>query len=157
MLRLANTGEREEILSLYRSVMGTKFCTWNEDYPSMEEIDNDIENNCLYVMTSEGRIIASISIVPERELDELQVWSEREDAAELARLVVNRDCQGKGLAFRMLSEMEELLREKGTKTVHLLAAKQNIPAVKTYLKADYEIKGEVNIYGNSYFAMEKIL
>jgi len=148
--------EKEEILKLYSSVIGTPFCVWNENYPSMLEIDNDIKNGYLFVEKENDEIIGAISITPENEYNELNVWKNR-NAREISRVVVSPLHRGKSIAYNMVLEVEKIVKDLGFEATHLLVAKKNIPAFKTYMKANYNVVGETFMYDNEYFAIEKIL
>ena len=58
---MAKEEDRDEILALYREQVGQEFCPWSEEYPSNDTIDFDLSRDALFVMKSEGRIIATIS------------------------------------------------------------------------------------------------
>ena len=154
--RIARQGEEEQVLSLYQSAKGSKFCVWNESYPCMTEIEHDLETSNLYVMTDGSKIFGAISVVPENELDGFDCWSCK-DGKEIARVVIDKDYQGHGLSFEMMQNVESILRESGHKAIHLSVVKSNIPAYKTYIKADFAIVGEAQMYGNDYYLMEKAI
>lgn len=150
--------DADKILSLYRSVIGSEFCVWDEVYPGMEEIRADLETDNLFVLRSGAEIVGAISIVPENELDELECWRINDGKiAEIARVTVAPGFQGRGLALKMVQEIEKVLVDRGCKCVHLLVARENMPALKTYEKAGYTVMGECDMYGHRYFACEKEL
>lgn len=151
-------GEADRVLALYQSVTGGAFCTWNEYYPGMQQIREDVESNNLFVLTSGGNIIGAISIVPENELDGLDCWKIKDGKiAEIARVAVAPEYQGKGLALKMVVETEKVLKSRGYRAVHLLAAKVNIPACRTYQKAGYQLLGECDMFGHLFCVYEKEL
>ena len=51
-MKLVHAEEQDKniVNELYISVRNTPFCVWNEYYPTMEEIDNDLNANTLYVI-----------------------------------------------------------------------------------------------------------
>ena len=152
----AGAGDADKVLALYQSVTGREFCTWNEFYPGMEEIRADYKSDNLFVLRDGTEIIGAISIVPENELDELEFWKIRDGSvAEIARVVVSPRYQGRGLALLMVRETEKILKSRGCRAVHLLAAKKNIPACHTYQKAGYQLVGECDMYEHWFCAYEK--
>ncbi len=155
-IRIARSDDAEKILSLYQSVKNGAFCVWNDSYPGMLEIKHDTETENQYVMTHDSKIIGAISIVPENELDGFDCWSCK-DGKEIARVVISEEYRGKGLSFEIVRFIESVLREDGCKAIHLSVAKVNIPAYKTYVKAGFTTVGEAEMYGNSYYLMEKLL
>ena len=154
--RLARHEDGEAVLSLYQEARSGEFCVWNESYPTMAEIEHDLETNNLYVMTHGSKVIGAISVVPENELDEFDCWS-CSSGKEIARVVVSRSCQGQGLSFEMVQRILPILTEQGCKAIHLSVVKTNLPAYMTYVKAGFATVGEADMYGNSYYLMEKAI
>ena len=152
--RMARHCDAEQVLSLYQRARTGEFCTWNEYYPGITEVEEDLKTENLYVMTQDESIIGAISVVPENELDCFGCWSCRE-GKEIARVVIDHAYQGRGLALDMVQHVEAILRGKGCKAIHLSVVKTNIPARKTYIKAGFVAVGEADMYGNSYDLMEK--
>lgn len=157
-LKHADYNDLEKIMQLYKSVIGTEFCAWNEYYPEYEELNHDFETENLYTLNENNTIIGAVSVVPENEMDNLDIWKINDKTVhEIARIVVDKKYQGKGNAYQMVSLIIEHLKENGCKSVHLSVADINIPAWKTYKKLGFEIVGEQDMYGGHYFLCEKIL
>ena len=154
--RMAQQGDAEQVLSLYQSAKSGAFCVWNDSYPSITEIEHDLETKNLYVMTDGSKIIGAISVVPENELDGFDCWSCK-DGKEIARVVIDKAYQGHGLSFEMVQNIASILRRNGYKAIHLSVVKSNIPAYKTYMKAGFAVVGEAQMYGNDYYLMEKAI
>ncbi len=153
ILRHARADELDTVLALYKSVLGTPFCVWNDEYPSRLELDHDFETENLYVLAENGRIVGAVSVVPENELDHLDCWRVRDGSqVELARIVISLDCRGRGLAAVMLGQ---LIPRIG-RTVHISAAVTNTPALKTYKKLGFDIMGEAELYGGRYYLLERL-
>lgn len=154
--RSAQQGDTQQVLSLYQSAKNDAFCVWNDNYPSVTEIAQDLETRNLYVLTAGSKIIGAISVVAENELDGFNCWSCKE-GKEIARVVIDKGYQGHGLSFEMVQNIESVLRENGCNAIHLSVVKSNIPAYKTYIKAGFIVVGEAQMYGNDYFLMEKTI
>ncbi len=154
----ANESQSKEILALYDSVRGVGFCVWDESYPTMREIKQDLQTNNLYVLTENGRIAGALSVMPENEMDTLDVWRMCDGTqAEIARIVVGEDFRGRGLAGIMVDSITEILRERGYRAIHISAAVGNLPALATYKKRGFEIMGREHIYGGEFFLLEKLI
>ena len=152
----AGAGDADKVLALYQSVIGREFCTWNEFYPGMEEIQTDYESGNLFVLRDGAEIVGAISIVPDNELDDLEFWRIKDGkVGEIARVAVAPEYQGRGLALLMVRETEKILKHRGCRAVHLLAAKINIPACHTYQKAGYHLMGECDMFEHWFCAYEK--
>lgn len=154
--RPAQQSDAQYILSLYQRAQSSGFCVWNDSYPSMAEITHDLETESLYVLTDGGKIIGAISVVPENELDGFACWS-CSSGKEIARVVIDKAYQGRGLSFEMVQNIQSILRKSGCSAIHLSVVKSNIPAYKTYVKAGFVTVGTADMYGNHYYLMEKAL
>ena len=152
--RLARPGDGAQVLALYQSVKGDAFCVWDESYPTGAEIAHDLETQNLYVLTEDSKIIGAISVVPENELDGFDCWSCKA-GKEIARVVIHKARQGRGLAFEMVQRVEAILRQKEQLSIRLSVVKSNLPAYKTYQKAGFSVVGEAKLYGNDYYLMDK--
>lgn len=152
----AQKEDAQKVLSLYQRAKSGAFCVWDDSYPTMTEIERDLETENLYVLTDGSNVIGAISVVPENELDGFDCWSCKE-GKEIARVVVDKRWQGQGLSFEMVQQVESILRSNGCKAIHLSVVKSNIPAYKTYIKAGFAVVGEAQMYGNDYYLMEKAI
>jgi ribosomal protein S18 acetylase RimI-like enzyme len=157
VFRLAKASEKERIMEIYSSVKGTEFCVWDPDYPGPAEWKQDFETGNLFVLEERGRIAAAISVLPENELFDLGIWPKELEAFEFARVAVSPEYQGRGFAALMVQNVEAVVKDRGGKRIHILAAPGNLPAVKTYEKLGYRTVGECFAYGHDYLAMEKEL
>lgn len=158
-IRKATRSDLPPVSALYREAVGSEGCTWNEYYPTFEDAENDLAHGGLYVMENEnGRIIAAASVVPENELDGLDFWNyQGGHVREVARITVKKEYRGRGLSAVLLGRIFELLKKDGCEAIRLLAAKCNSAALRTYEKMGFEVLSDCEMYGNEYFAEEKIL
>ena len=155
--RKAKETEIEAIAALYESVKGQKGCTWDEFYPSIDTAREDFSCGGLYVLTEENSVIGAVSVVGENELDDENCWREKTNAREVARIAVAPSRQGQGLAAEMLKILFRELEMSGCRAVHLLVAKENPPALRTYQKLGFDFLGDHFVYDNDFFMCEKIL
>ena len=88
LFRKAEMCEAETVMGLYKAVIGTPFCPWNESYPGEIEIAEDLQAGTLYVLEEDREIIGAISIVPENEYDDFECWTVKENTREFARVVI---------------------------------------------------------------------
>ena len=47
LFRKAEMSEAETVMGLYKDVIGTPFCTWDESYPGEQEITEDLQEGTL--------------------------------------------------------------------------------------------------------------
>jgi len=153
-LKIANEKDANEILSLYDSVRGKVYCVWNDNYPVMEEIENDLRSKGLFILKVGDKIAGAGSIYPENEMDG-EIGFRISDATEIGRIVISPEYQGRGLAKILVSELTEEVKKRGTKAVHLAVEINNIPAVKTYKSLGFAFVGNMTAYGHDYYLCEK--
>ncbi len=158
LFRAAQPIDAHPIFTLYRSVVGQPCCVWNDQYPGMPEITHDIETGNLFVLEDGDSIMGAISIVPENEMDDLPYWMVRDNACEIARVVIHPEHQGKGYARLLVQEITRILQdERSCAAIHLSVATVNEPAYRTYRKLGFTTVGEKDMYGNHYHLCEKRL
>lgn len=70
--------EAEEILQLYQSLIGTEYCVWTENYPTEREVEFDLSRDALFCLREKpsGRLMGTISIDDDPEVEALSCWSE---------------------------------------------------------------------------------
>ena len=84
----ARAGEEKAILRLYRSCVASPFCTWDNEYPAMENIQADMAQSALYVVRGDaGEIVAAASLGALNDIDP-QGFPPLARPCELARLCV---------------------------------------------------------------------
>ena len=143
-----------EILSLYRDMYHGP-AGWNEKYPNEEFISFDISRDAIFVMKEDGRIIGTISIDEDKIVDELDCWDkDLKPWAEIARICVSEDMQGKGIASEMINYVILHLKSQKYKSIHLLVRDNHESAIRLYSKLGFVIKGPCAYLGHDYFCME---
>ncbi len=157
VFRKAKKRDSEVIMNLYRSVVGSPFCTWNESYPSENETTGDLSSGSLYVLEQASELIGSISIVPKNEIDGFTCWKVKENVREFARVVLRPDYQKKGLSVYLVEGVIQELQKQGVDAIHIAVAKDNIPAQKLYRKMGFDFLAEADMYGHSFYLCEKLL
>lgn len=154
----AKKSDKNEIMCLYKSVLESDFCFWDDNYPNEEIFDFDISRDALFVLRDQERdnkIIAAISIDLDDEVEKLECWSkDLVPVAELSRLVIDMNYQGKSLSRSIMIKAIDVLRERGYKAVHILVHKKNLKAINSYTHLNYKRVGETNLHGNDYWCYE---
>lgn len=158
IFRKATVTDIPAVLALYRSVLGTEGCTWDEDYPSETEAEGDLSSGGLYVFESDGRLIGAVSVLSGEEFEGLAEWHGGSGGScELSRLAVAPEEQGKGRAKVIVSEALKEARKNGYTSARLLVSKMNLAAVGLYCSLDFDFVGECHKYGIDFFVCEKVL
>lgn len=154
MMELARREDADEILALYQAIIATGRTTWNEYYPSMEDIEFDLDADGLYVLRQDGRIAAAVSLVEHDDLDDEPMdWTEGKTCA-LARLGVRPDLQRQGIGEWMARSAMKRAGELGFEWMRLLVATTSGSAERIYQRIGYRKTGETEMYGNRYYAYE---
>lgn len=155
----ATLNDRNEILALYRSVVGSEFCTWTENYPCETDIDGDLSRDALFCLrNTDEEIVGVISIDQDEAVEALSCWSRSlQPSAELSRLGVKPEYQNQGIARLLLRCGMEELRSQGKKSVHFLVCKTNLKALRSYDKLHFDVVGECSMYGEEWWCYEKKL
>ena len=158
-IRKATSQDKQAILALYQSQIGSECCPWSEDYPSMEEIEYDLSRESLFVMKNEeDAILAAISIDLDEEVEKLSCWTKAlSPGGELSRLAVAKNLQNKGIAREMLQYGMKILKENGYKSVHFLVNKTNQKAIRSYSHMNFSVVGECFLYEQPFLCYEKAL
>ena len=148
--------DRQAILALYKTQLGRPFCPWTEQYPTEENITDDLERDALFVMKNDsGEIIAAISVDDDPAVDTLPQWhAECKPGGELARLAVMPEMQNQGIAKQMILFMKDVLSKRGYKGVHFLVNSQNTKALRSYAPLGFQIVGECDMYDQHFLMYE---
>ena len=157
ILRSARKEDLPEILKMYRSVMGKNGCHWSIAYPNEATLHEDFQTGNLFVLWRGGKMIGAGSIVPKNELDDLDCWYYHKNVAEIARIVIKPEYQGKVFGKHLVNKLCFKLSVKGCNAVHLLVSTENHHALNLYRETKFYCKGECNRYDHTYYAFEKKL
>lgn len=150
-IRLAEPENAAEIMRLYRSLVGTKGLTWDENYPLLDDVERDIAEKSLYIAVSDGEIIAAAGAGADEDVAEL---SDIENACNLYRVGVRRDFQRKGIAGKLLEFIKTDVQKRGFGGMFFLVAKGNEPALKLYEKHGFKRAGEAFMFGFDFWCYE---
>lgn len=157
-IEMAQKGDKEEVLRLYKMQLGREFCPWNEYYPGMDTIEFDLSRDALFVMREDGRILAAFSIDLDEQVEALEFWNkELAPGGEISRLAVHPDFQNQGIARQMLQKAMKVLKERGYKSIHFLVNRTNQKALRSYAALGFNTVGEVFMYNQPMLCYEKAL
>ena len=129
-----------EIVSIYRSLVGTPGCTWDNEYPSRETAEEDLDSGSLYILKQDGKIVAVVSAGDFGELGDLP-WTPK-NPCELARIGVIPAMQGRGIGTMILQNIMKAMKDKGFDGIRMLVSPTNPAALALYEKNGFERCGE---------------
>lgn len=151
-IRKADINDADEILGLYHSQIGTEGCTWNEDYPSMIDIMEDIQSNSLYCFADENSMLVACAFAGEsNELNDIEWNSVIKNYCDLARICVRREYQNKGIATLFLNNIIADLKLRGFDGIRLLVGKKNLSAIALYKKAGFTYLCDKRMYDIDFY------
>lgn len=157
-IKKAKKENSEEILKLYKSLVKSSGCAWDEYYPNMQNIEEDIKRDALYMAVENNKIVGVASAFEDNELIDLNCWrKDIQNSYELARIGVLQEYQNRGVAKKIIQYIEKDLLEKNVQGIRFIVSKTNPNAIKLYNSLEYECCGETSMYGIEWFCYEKRL
>lgn len=145
--------DAEEIYAIYESLKGSPGCTWDDSYPTLEFVRNDIEKrSSLYKLTEDG-VIAAAAYLGDFEEKEMPECFDKtvKRFGEVSRVGVRREYQRRGYAKRLLGFLLEEAEKLGYDGVALLVGTENHGAMALYEKAGFKRCGEGRLYDTDWF------
>ena len=142
----------DELLALNAYGLSAAGIRMDEDYYAGEDIDDlqqtysETAGGCMLVGDTEGKIVAMGGI---RRLDKT--------TAELLRMRVYPEYQGRGYGRVILSLLEREARRLGYRRVQLITGENQHRAVDLYSRHGYHITGRENLIGIPSLHMSKDL
>ncbi len=165
--RKAKQSEAEAVFALYRAVADTPGCAWDEEYPGMRQVLEDLARDGLYVVEQEGHIVAAAAAFGhegfEDDADEddylnAPCWDARiQRPLSVARLGVAREMQNQGLAGRLLLHIEREAVSAGYDGICFVVDLENRAAQAAYEAVGYRICGQTRFIGEDWLCYEKVL
>jgi ribosomal protein S18 acetylase RimI-like enzyme len=118
---------------------------WNENYPSQQAFENDLQLAQLYTLKNQGNIIACIVIseVMDEEYHAIQWSTSNRRNIYIHRLAVHPKHQGKGCAQQLMQFAEHYAKTNKFPAVRLDTFSQNPRNNIFYQKRGYKKLGDV--------------
>ncbi|TRO67440.1 GNAT family N-acetyltransferase [Christiangramia sabulilitoris] len=119
---------------------------WNQHYPSLERLREDIRKDELYVLLTGQKIVGIIVITPDKDKEYEHVdWrSKTENSLYIHRLATHPDHWGKGYARKLMDFAETYARTHNFESVRLDTFSRNSRNQRFYEDRGYQRLG--NIY-----------
>ena len=131
MIRRAKISEIPDILNITKAcavfMIDKGIYQWNEEYPSPEAFEKDIERKELFVLEKLAKVIGTvvISTLMDDEYVPVKWLTPNSDNVYIHRLSVDPKFQGKGYAQQLMDFAENLARENGFISIRLDTFSQN--------------------------------
>ena len=157
-IKKANYKNIDDIMKIYKSLIGFPGCAWNDIYPNKEIIQSDINCESMYIVYYNDLIVAVANASKDEELENLKCWNKSiENPCGLARIGVLEKYQNKGIAKELIKYIEKDVTNCGFDGIHFLVSKTNPHAKAVYDKMNYICCGECIMYDKDCYCYEKKL
>jgi ribosomal protein S18 acetylase RimI-like enzyme len=135
---------------------------WQNNYPNADVVGKDIENGTAHVLTENGSVIATATIIFNHEPTYDQIyegeWLSRGEFVVVHRVAVDNSYRMKGIASHILMEVEKMAIQANIPSLKIDTHKDNFPMRKTLEKNGFTYCGRIVLLdGNSRVAYEKLL
>lgn len=135
---------------------------WQNGYPSIETIKNDIKNGYGYVLLKDAIIVgtAAVSFDGEKTYDSIYNgrWLSNNEYAVIHRIAVGSDYKGIGLASMIIKNAEEMCLKGGVHSIRIDTHKDNLSMQRLLQKNGFQYCGIIYLMDKSErMAYEKIL
>lgn len=161
--RKASIEDFKEITTLYhmavKKMIENQIYQWDEIYPDDEVLLEDILQDQMYLLETDGRIAACV-VMNEDQDEQYGSGSWRYCDGRVTvihRLCVHPDCQGLGMGKKTVQHIEAMAKEKGYGIIRLDAYSQNEHAKNLYRNLGYTYAGEVSFRKGLFYLFEKAL
>lgn len=119
---------------------------WDENYPDLESIKNDIQTKTLFTYKVENEIVGIVVLNETQDEEYAEIsWRTPLDSKNIVvhRLAVSPEHQGKGIAQKIMNFAEEFAVKNNYDSIRLDTYSQNPRNQKFYLKRGYKELGSV--------------
>lgn len=151
-IELCSESQAEEIFKIYddcrKAMQSAGIYQWQNEYPALENIKQDIEDKTLYGYyengIENGKCIGAvcISTFQDEEYKEIAWQGPDENVIVIHRLAVNPDFQSKGIARLLMDFAEDYAKKENYSAIRLDSYSQNKRAVRFYENRGYQKRGE---------------
>lgn len=157
----ARPGDAEAIERLFEAAKrigrtnGTS--VWDENYPTREFIDEDIAHGDLWMLTEDGVLVATITIMEEDFENGLDAGWTDVPSCVLSRLCVDPARQGQGIGAEVMRRVTEEAARQGYRATRHLTSVDNPAALRLYRKLGFRELRRVRFFGGDYIAFERLI
>lgn len=133
---------------------------WQDGYPNLEVVKNDIKNSYGYVLTEAKTIIGYCAILINDEPEYLNIegkWLTNADFVIVHRIAISESHIGKGLSKTIIENIEDLARNINIHSIKVDTNYDNFAMMKIFDKCGFSFCGIVHFRGSPRRAYEKVL
>ncbi|MBW7868506.1 MAG: GNAT family N-acetyltransferase [Brumimicrobium sp.] len=133
---------------------------WQDGYPNLDTVENDIQRELGYVLVYENDIIGYTAILINEEPAYQHIqgqWLTEDDFVVFHRVAIAEKYVGKGFAKIILDNIEQLALSKQIYSIKADTNFDNLSMLHLFEKMGYSYCGEVMMRNSSRKAFEKVL
>ncbi|MFQ8706736.1 MAG: GNAT family N-acetyltransferase [Thomasclavelia sp.] len=155
IIELASLKDIDEIEKFYNKVVddlveNNNYPGWKKGiYPTRLEAVSGIENQELYVVRFDNKIIGSVVINHKQEknyyLAPWKIEAKDKEIYVIHTLAIHPQYKGLKIAQKLLEYVEGLAKQNKIKAIRLDVRQGNIPAIKLYEKCGFVYISEINL------------
>ena len=165
IIRKANKTDLENIMKMYKScvkgMLENGIDQWDDTYPNTEIISEDLNVGTYYVAEIDGTIIGGVNVDKNQDDTYLALdWEDKSDSFLVVhRLGVKEELWNKKIGKDLMLFTENLVIEKGLKSIRLDTYSGNPKAMGFYRRLGYTELGTIDLKPDKekYFCFEKII
>ena len=165
IIKKANKIDLDDIMLMYKScvkgMLANDIDQWDDTYPDIETISQDLEKQSYYVAEIEGKIIGGINIDQNQDKTYLEIdWEDKSDSFLVVhRLAIKEEFWDKKIGKKLMIFAENMVIEKGLKSIRLDTYSGNPKAMEFYRRLGYTELGTIRLKPNKneYYCFEKII
>lgn len=133
---------------------------WQDGYPNLSTVENDVEKGYNYILTLENKIIATAALIfnDEPTYDVIDgAWLTNGDFLVVHRVGVSDEVAGKGFATKFFHILEDFAKENEIYSIKVDTNFDNLAMLKILEKLGYTYCGEIQVRDGVRKAFEKVL
>jgi GNAT superfamily N-acetyltransferase len=135
---------------------------WQDNYPSIQTIKDDIAKGDSYVLLNDETIVAAAVISFDEEVTYRKIydgqWLSNGEYAVIHRLAVDHNYKGLGISSEIIRNVERMCVEKGVHSIKVDTHEQNLSMQRLLLKNDFSYRGFIYLTDRSKrVAFEKLI
>jgi ribosomal protein S18 acetylase RimI-like enzyme len=165
IIRKAEISDLENIMLMYNSCVAGMITNdidqWDITYPNADVIMKDLIAQTYFVAIENKIIIGGINIDQHQDKTYLGIdWKDKSDSFLVVhRLGVKEEFWNKKIGKSLMLFTEELVIEKGLRSIRLDTYSGNPKAMEFYRRLDYKELGAIDLKPNKneYYCFEKII
>lgn len=149
-IRLAADNDVDLIMKIVQKVIplmrNSGNFQWDEKYPNPEVFLKDIANQELWVAENDGIVVGMVAITLDQPDEYAHVGLDVKEVSIVPhRMAVDPDCQGKGVAKKLLNQADVVAKSKGIPRVRIDTNVANQITTRLFPSCGYDLKGEIGL------------